>query len=148
MLTLVGNVVVVLVALVFVAYAVRGNWYRMRWEKPLRQEMRARSATFRAQVELRDLHGPVSFSLHGDAFEVAQRFPPVIGFINGIDYCYRAPETTLEASHGFLHDWIMIQGMPGTGAEPIAIGHRKINRLIWDALVDAGAHPIGPPPER
>jgi hypothetical protein len=73
MLTLVGNVVVVLVALVFVAYAVCGNWYRMRWEKPLRQEMRARSATFRAQVEQQDLHGPVSFSVHGGAFEVAGR---------------------------------------------------------------------------
>ena len=80
----------------------------------LREGMRARPATFRAEVELQDVRGPVSLSVHGDAFEVAQGLP-VIGFLNGTDYCYRAPDTTLETAHGRLHDWIEIRGLPGTG---------------------------------
>jgi len=147
MVTLVGNALIVLVFVAVMGYAVRSNWHRLRWERPLREGMRARPATFRAQVELQDVSGLVSLSVHGDAFEVAQRFP-VIGFLNGTDYCYQAPDTTLETVHGWLHDWIEIRGLPGTGAEPIRIGRRKMNRLLWDVLVNAGAHPIGPPPER
>jgi hypothetical protein len=124
-----------------------GDWHRVRWERPLRQAIRGRPVTFRAQVELQDERGAVSLSVHGDAFEVVQGFP-VIGFLNGTDYCYRGPDTTLEATHGWRHDWIEIRGLPGTGAAPIRIGRRKMNRQLWDVLVGAGAHPIGPPPER
>ena len=104
-------------------------------------------ATFQAYVEMPLLRGPVHLSVHGDAFEVAQRFP-VIGFVNGSDYCYRAQDTTVETAHGRLRDWIEICGLPGTGAEPIRIGRRNMNRQLWDVLVSAGAHPIGPPPAR
>jgi hypothetical protein len=147
MVTLVGNAVIVLVAVACIGYTVRSYWHRLRRERPLRQEMHAEPATFQTWVEMQDLRGPVSLSVHGDAFEIAQRVP-VIGFINGSDYCYRAQDTTLETAHGRLHDWIEIRGLPGTGSEPIRIGRRKINRLLWDVLVDAGAHPNGPPPER
>jgi hypothetical protein len=41
MVTLAGNVVIVIVAIACVGYAVRGNWHRLRWEKPLRDEMQA-----------------------------------------------------------------------------------------------------------
>lgn len=147
MVTLVGNVVIVIVAIAIVGYTVRSNLHRLRWEKPLRDEMLASPATFRTEVEVQDLRGPISLSVHGDAFQVTQRVP-LIRFVNGTDYCYRARDTTLETAHGRLHDWIEIRGLPGTGAEPIRIGRRKNNRLIWDALVRAGADPIGPPPER
>jgi hypothetical protein len=45
------------------------------------------------------------------------------------------------------HDWIEIGGQPGTGLSPMRIGRRKMTRQIWDALVRAGAQPIGPPPQ-
>jgi hypothetical protein len=147
MVTLVGNVLLGLVVVAAVGYGIRSNLYRLRWEKPLREAMRARPVTFQAQVELQDERGLFSLTVHGDAFEVVQGFP-VIGFLNGTDYCYRAPDTTLEITHGWLHDWIAIRGLPGTGAEPVRIGKRKMNRQIWDVLVSAGAHPIGPPPAR
>jgi hypothetical protein len=147
MVTLVGTAVVVLVVAGWVGYEVRWNVRSLRLEKPLREEIRARPATFRLQVEVKDLRGGACLSVHGDAFEVAQKFP-VIGFLNGTDYCYRARDTTVEAAHGLLHDWIMLRGMPGTGARALEIGHRKVNSLLWDALVSAGAHPLGPPPQR
>jgi hypothetical protein len=145
--TLAGNIVIVLVAIASIGYAVRGNLHRLRWEKPLREEMQARPATFRWKVEMPGYRGLVSLSVHGDAFEIVDK-TPVIGFFNGIDYCYRARDTTVETVHGFLHDWIEIRGVPGTGAAPIRIGRRKINRQLWDVLVGAGAQPIGPPPQR
>jgi hypothetical protein len=117
------------------------------WEEPLRREMRTRPVTFQAVVALQTVRGPVHLSVHGDAFEVVQRVP-VIGFLNGTDYCYRAPDTLIETARGWPHDWITIRGQPGTGAAPIRIGQRKMNRQIWDVLVSAGAHPVGPPPAR
>jgi hypothetical protein len=145
--TLAGNVVIVVLALALLAYAMRSNLYRLRWEKPLREEIRARPATSRWKVEMQELRGPVFLSVHGDVFEVSQKIP-VLDFVNGTDYCYWAPDTTVETVHGFLHDWIEIRGLPGTGAVPIRIGQRKTNPQLWDVLVSAGAHPIGPPPER
>jgi hypothetical protein len=153
-MTVAVTVVIVLLAIGVIGYGIRGNVIRQHWEKPLRDEMRARPATFRAQVAMRFLdgpppvRGPFSLSVHGDAFEVAQRVP-VIGFLNGSDYCYRAQDSTVETVHGVLHDWIEICGLPGTGAEPIQIsGGGQKSRLLWDVLVSAGAHPIGPPPTR
>jgi hypothetical protein len=145
--TLAGNVVIVVLAVALIAYAIRSNRYRLRWEKPLREEIRDRPATSRWRVELQEPRGAVFLSVHGDVFEVAQKIP-VLDFVNGTDYSYWAPDTTVEMVHGFLHDWIEIRGLPGTGAVPIRIGRRKTNPHLWDVLLSAGAHPIGPPPER
>lgn len=146
MVTLAFTVVFVLLVVTGVGHAIHWDIRSLRAPNPLREEIRekirARPETFRAEVERRDWRGPVSLSVHGDVFEVAQKLP-VIGFLN----CYRAQDSTVETVSGWLHDWIEICGRPGTGAEPIQIGHRRTNRLLWDVLVSAGAHPIGPPPQ-
>jgi hypothetical protein len=141
------NVAVALVVVALIAgYVVFSELPRRRWERPLREEMRARPVTFQASVAVDSSRGPFYLSVHGDAFEVATVFPP-FRLLNGEDYCYRAQDTTVEMVHGVLHDWIEICGQPGSGAVPIRIGRRKMNRQLWGVLVSAGAHPIGPPPE-
>ena len=84
--------------------------------------------------------GPFTLIVSGDAFEVSHPFLPA-RFLFGQEYFYRADDTTVEAVPGLLHDWIEIDGEQ---AVRIRIGHRKLNRQIWDALVRAGAHPYGP----
>jgi hypothetical protein len=112
----------------------------------LRKEIQARAVmTFRASVDVQD-RGLLDLTVYGDLFEVSHPFPPS-RFLFGLDYCYRAEDTTVELVRGLWHDWIEIGGQPGTGLSPILIGRRKMNRQIWDALVRAGAHPIGPSPQ-
>jgi hypothetical protein len=145
-------VILAVIALV-VGYAVLRELPRRRWEEPLRKEMRARPVTFQAGVDVKvgavdpmeSQRGPLYLSVHGDAFEVSHALP-IFGFLNGQNYCYRAQDTTVEMVPGVLHDWIEICGLPGSGAVRIRIGRRKMNRQLWDVLVNAGAHPIGPPP--
>jgi hypothetical protein len=64
-------------------------------------------------------------------------------FLFGQQYTYRAGDATIEVIPGLLHDWIEIDGQ---STARIWIGRRNLNRQIWDALVRAGAHPIGSPP--
>jgi hypothetical protein len=102
--------------------------------------------TFRASVDVKDRHGQLNLTVCGDLFEVSHPFP-LARFLFGEDYCYRAEDTTVELVRGLWHDWIEIGGQPGTGLSPLLIGRRKMNRQIWDALVRAGAQPIGPSPQ-
>jgi hypothetical protein len=112
----------------------------------LRKEMRARTVmTFEASVDVKDQRGPLYLTVRGDLFEVSHPFP-LARSLFGQDYCYRAKDTTVELLPGLWRDWIEIGGQPGTGLSPILIGRRKMTRQIWDALVRAGAHPIGPSP--
>jgi hypothetical protein len=127
----------------------RSLWSRRRREEPLRKEMQARAVmavmTFQARVDTED-RGWLRLTVRGDLFEVSHPFPPA-RFLNGLDYCYRAEDTTVELVPGLWHDWIEVGGQPGTGLSPMRIGRRKMTRQIWDALVRAGAQPIGPPPQ-
>jgi hypothetical protein len=153
-MTVAINVVVAVVVIALVAgFALFRELPRRRWEQPLREEMRTRPVTFQASVAVKvgavdpmdSQRGPFYLSEHGDAFEVATVFPP-FRLLNGQDYCYRAQDTTVEVARGVLHDWIEICGHPRSGAVRIRIGRMKMNRQLWDVLVNAGAHPIGPPP--
>jgi hypothetical protein len=120
-------------------------WSRRRLEEPLRKEMQARAVTtFQARVDTD--RGALRLTVRRDLFEVSHPFP-LARFLNGLDYCYRAEDTTVEHVPGLWHDWIEIGGRPGTGLSPMRIGRRKMTRQIWDALVCAGAQPIGPPPQ-
>jgi hypothetical protein len=127
----------------------RSLWSRRRREEPLRKEMQARAVmmvmTFQARVVTED-RGGLRLTVRGDLFEVSYPFP-LARFLFGQDYCYRAEDTTVELVPGLWHDWIEIGGQPGTGLSPMRIGRRKMTRQIWDALVRAGAQPIGPPPQ-
>ena len=127
----------------------RSLWSRRRREEPLRKEMQARAVmtvmTFQARVVTED-RGGLRLTVRGDLFEVSHPFP-LARFLFGQDYCYRAEDTTVELVPGLWYDWIEIGGQPGTGLSPMRIGRRKTTRQIWDALVRAGAQPIGPPPQ-
>jgi hypothetical protein len=127
----------------------RSLWSRRRREEPLRKEMQARAVmavmTFQARVVTED-RGGLRLTVRGDLFEVSHPFP-LARFLFGQDYCYRAEDTTVELVPGLWYDWIEIGGQQGTGLSPMRIGRRKMTRQIWDALVRAGAQPIGPPPK-
>jgi hypothetical protein len=141
-----------IVAVAFAALAVAA-WRRRRYRAPMRQQIRARPVTFRAPVDVKanalgimvSEHGPLDLIMHGDAIEVSHPFP-FARFLFGQEYCYRAEDTTVKVVPGLRHDWIEIDGQPAATAARIQIRQRNMNRQIWDALVRAGAHPIGPPP--
>ena len=94
-------------------------WIRPPWEARLRKEMRARPLTFRAGVvvkagavdPMQSIGGQLNLSVYGDAFEVSHPLP-LLGFLNGVYYCYRAQNTTVEMVHGVRHDGIEICGFP------------------------------------
>jgi hypothetical protein len=146
-----ASVVLTLTALVatFAAVAL-GARPRRRREAPLRQQMGARPVTFRAGVDVKanilgimlPTSGPFNLIVHGDAIRVSNPFPPA-RLLLGYEYCYRAEDTTIKAVAGLSHDWIEIEGQPTGTAARIQIGRRNTNRQIWDALVHAGAQPIG-----
>lgn len=139
-------------AVAFAAIAVVAR-RRRHHEAPLRQQMRARPVTFRAPVDVKanalgmmvSEHGPLDLIVHGDAIEVSHPFP-FARFLFGQEYCYRAEDTTVKVVPGLRHDWIEIESQPTGTAARIQIRRRNMNRQIWDALVRAGAHPIGPAP--
>jgi hypothetical protein len=109
--------------------------------------MQARTVvTFRARVDVKDQRDPLYLTVRGDLFGVSHPLR-LVRYLFGEDYCYRAADTTVEVVPGRWHDWIEVHGQPGTGIAPIQIGRRKMNRQIWDALVQAGAEPIGPSPQ-
>ena len=89
--------------------------------------------------------GPLCLVVCGDAFEVSHPFP-LARFLFGQEYAYRAGDTTIEVIRGPWHDWIEVQGRSGAPAARIWIRRRNLNGQIWDALVDAGAHPVGSSP--
>ena len=127
---------------------------RRHGEAPLRKEMRARpAADFHARVHVRanvlgmmlSARGSLDLIVRGDAFEVSHPFPPA-RFLFGQEYAYRADDTAVEVVPGLLHNWIEIDGWRTGSAARIWIGRSNLNRQIWDALVRAGAHPVGSPP--
>jgi hypothetical protein len=133
----------------FAAVAI-GSWPRRHREAPLRQQMHARPVTFRARVDVKanflglmlPASGPLNVIVHGDAVRVSHPFPPA-RFLFGQDYCFRAEDITIKIVQGLSRDWIEVEGQPPGTAARIQIGRRNMNRQIWDALVHAGAHPIG-----
>jgi hypothetical protein len=56
-------------------------------------------------------------------------------------------DTTIKVVTGLRHDWIEIEGQQSVGAAArIGIWRPGMNRQIWNMLIGAGAHPIGPAP--
>lgn len=69
--------------------------------------------------------------------------PPVqVRLLFGQDYCFRARDTTIQMQG----EWILIEDRSPMQVLPLLIRNTKMTRLIWDALVLAGAHPATPPP--
>jgi hypothetical protein len=141
---------VALLALVFTAFAVVAASKRRSME-PVKQEMQPRpvmASWSRVDVKanilgvMLDANGRFHLTVRDGGFEV--RHPFVLArFLFGQDYCYRAADTTIRVVPGFLGDWIEIEGQP---AGRIRIRQKNMNRQIWDALIRAGARPIGSSP--
>jgi hypothetical protein len=129
------------------------SWSRQRREELPREELQSQPATFRSAVDVKAnflgtmvaARGPLYLVVYGDSFQVSHPFL-LARLLFGQDYRYRAQDTAVEMVPGVLHDWIEISGQPADSAARIWIGRRKTNRQLWDALVDAGAHPVGLPP--
>lgn len=108
---------------------------------------------FRAQVVVKQnllgpwlsASGPCDLTVHGDAFKVSNVFPPA-WFLFGQQWCYRADEMTMEGEPDRQHGWIEIAARNRPDGPRIRLGRKRMNRPIWDALVQAGVHPVGAPP--
>jgi hypothetical protein len=96
-----------------------------------------------------DLKGEMVLIVHDDTFEISAA-TPLLGTIFGMDYYFRAPDTTIEVSEfsSFLkkRPWIAVRGKQGTSRTELAITNENHLYDAWAALVRAGAVPIGSPP--
>ena len=129
-------------------------WIRRHREAPLRSELQARPVTFRSRVRVNaelfgmmaSLHGNLHLNVHGDAFEIVDNMP-VSKFVFGMDYCYRAQFTNVQVIRLGRSECIEITGYPGSTAVRVRVWGCDANRQVWDALVAAGAQPVGQPPQ-
>jgi len=70
----------------------------------------------------------------------------------GEEYYFRARETAIqvrrEPSRPFELRWIVVTGRTDGKDVRLAISTRNAHQLsqVWNALADAGAVPVGPPP--
>jgi hypothetical protein len=153
--------VFVIVAAVFLAPAVRMH---LR-SAPLRREAKAQAVTFR--TELRWVKVPVrpwwmygaedgvpniELIVWGDMFQVGNIFSTTMG----IEYCFRAWETTVEVSRDPLsiygiegkREWIVVIGTQDGRDFRLEMTKRYFLDDVWNALVRAGAVPRSNGPVR
>jgi hypothetical protein len=135
-------------------------WLRRREEATLRREVRAQPVIFRIPLEHVKImtgggwrtgpHGEIDLIVRSDAFEVSCSIAPA-RVLMGLEYYFKASETTLQVCQipfGFSkRDWIVITGRRLGEELQLAIAQRNGLRDAWTALIEAGAVPIGPPPQ-
>jgi hypothetical protein len=90
--------------------------------------------------------------VRADTFEVSAT-TPLFRSIFGLDYCFRARDTTIEmgelppvALFGQKMAWILVRGQRAGPTTALALASKDYMYDAWVALVRAGAVPIGPPP--
>ena len=98
--------------------------------------------TFQARVDTD--RGWLRLTVRGDLFEVSHPFP-LARFLNGLDYCYRAEDTTVELVPGSWHDWIEIGAAAGNRVVPHADRAQEDDPPDLGRASRAGAQPIEPP---
>ena len=80
--------------------------------------------------------------VRADTFEISAA-TPLLGIIFGMEYYFRAPDTTIEISElpSFLKKrlWIVVRGNQGTSRTELAITNESHLYDAWAALVRAGA---------
>ena len=157
----------VLLAVVVTAFALGFGqvWLRRRREAPLRREIRSQNVTFwtsLTEVAVKEPYGwprwlalnsVMALYVRGDSFEISSTVPP-IRVLMGEEYYFRARETFIETSRdpNILHsalNWIVVTGSQRGEEIKLAITKRNESQLYdaWNALVAAGAVPIGQPPQ-
>jgi hypothetical protein len=146
--------VFVIVAVVFLAPAVRMH----HRSAPLRREAKAQAVTFR--TELRWVKIPVrpwwmygaedgmrniELIVWGDMYQVGNIFSAIMG----VEYCFRAGETTIEVSRDPLNiygiegkqEWIVVTGTQDGRDFRLEMTKSYFLDDVWNALVRAGAVP-------
>jgi|SRR6185312_10886803 len=138
-------------------------WLRRRREAPLRREIRSQNVMFWTrlpQVKVKEGYGrPAWLSLNssmalyvrGDSFDISSTNLP-IRVVMGMEYYFKASGTSIETSRDLSRNsalnWIVVTGSQRREEIKLAITHGNEGLLhdSWNALVAAGAIPIGPPP--
>ena len=151
------------VVLAGVAVSLGQVWLRRRREAPLRREMRGQDVTFRVRLpkvkvsegygwpRWLSLNSSMALYVRGDSFDISSTIPP-IRVVMGMEYYFKASETSIETSRepsrSAALNWIIVTGRQRGEKIKLAITNRNEGRLhdAWNALVAAGAIPIGPPP--
>ena len=135
-------------------------WLQRRREAPLRREVRAQGVTFRTPVQVKEKSGnrwdqvfrmDVDLIVRVDAFEISFDFTP-FRVIFGWEYYIKANEVSIKVSRlpsSGIHqrEWIIVKWLQSGKETQLAIASKYKFRDAWDALVRAGAVPIGPPPQ-
>jgi hypothetical protein len=89
--------------------------------------------------------------VRGDSFDISSTNLP-IRVVMGMEYYFKASGTSIETSRGLSRNsalnWIVVTGSQRREEIKLAITHGNEGLLhdSWNALVAAGAIPIGPPP--
>jgi hypothetical protein len=139
-------------------------WLRRRREAPLRREIRSQDVTFwtgLTEVKVKEGYGwpkwlalrsSMALYVRGDSFDISSTILP-IRVVMGMEYYFKASETSIETSRdpstgSSALNWIIVTGSQRSEEIKLAIINRNEGRLhdAWNALVTAGAVPIGPPP--
>jgi hypothetical protein len=133
-------------------------WLKSRQEAPFRREVRAQGVTFRTRLSIVKTmtkrgwwtgpYGEIYLIVREDAFEISCGISP-IRVVLGLEYYFRARETTIEVSRlpGIIkRDWIVVTGQQLGRESQFAIAQRRDLGDAWNALVGAGAVPVGLPP--
>jgi hypothetical protein len=138
-------------------------WLKRRRERPLRREIRSQSVTFWTRlprVKVKQGYGwPAWLSLNssmalyvrGDFFDISSSLLP-IRVVMGMEYYFKASETSIETSRdpsrNSALNWIIVTGSQRGEEIKLAItnGNEGLLQDAWNALVVAGAIPIGPGP--
>jgi hypothetical protein len=145
------------VVVVGLAVAIAQTSLRHRRTAALRKEAKGQAIAFQIRLDhvrvmgsgWTDLKGEMVLIVRADAFEVSAT-TPLLGTIFGMDYYFRAPDTTIEVSESpsFLKKrlWIVVSGKQGTSRTELAITSENHLYDAWAAFVRAGVVPIGSPP--
>ncbi len=84
--------------------------------------------------------------VRGDAIEISSLLTP-IRVLAGMEFYFRAPETSIEVSRDpAVQNWIVLTGSRDGREVKLALAPGKWLHEAWDALVSAGAEPVGPAP--
>jgi hypothetical protein len=134
-------------------------WLKRRREAPLRREVRAQDIIFRtrlynvkekkSQEWLTAMYGEIYLIVRADAFEISCIISPIRAIL-GLEYYFRARETMIEVSRlpGIpKREWIVVTGRQLGKEIRLAIAQTRDLRDAWNALVAAGAVPVGLPPQ-
>jgi hypothetical protein len=155
---------------VFLAFVLAGFavglgqvWLNRRREAPLRREIRSQNVTFwirLPQVKAKEgygwprwlsLNSSMALYVRGDSFAISSMILP-IRVVMGMEYYFKASETSIETSRdpsrNSALNWIVVTGSQRSEEIKLAItnGNEALLHDAWNALVAAGAIPVGPPP--